>query len=88
MPKIGKDINPYSRHGVILKARRNNLRLTLQDVVKMTNISEPSIVKMENGDSVAFHLLDKYIKVLGGKVEIQWEPIEKYPWRKKLKEPD
>lgn len=83
MPKGLPGVNSYSRHGIILKARRNNMRLTLQDVVKLTNISEPTIMKMERGDSVAFHLLDKYIKALGGKVEIRWEPLEKYPWRKK-----
>jgi y4mF family transcriptional regulator len=58
--------------GEIIKKRRNLLKLTQQDLSEMSNVTERTIYKIENGiGSVTFETMQKLCDVLGLEIDIK-----------------
>lgn len=81
---VATNTKTFSRYGAVLKKRRNDLGLTMQDVVRLTGLSEPSIVRMESGSRPTYYRLKKYVIALGGTLEINFPDIPSYKEQKKI----
>lgn len=82
---MATNANTYSRFGLMLKTRRENLRLTMREAVKLTGIQLTTIFRIEHGDDMVAHSsLKKYVIALGGTLEINFPDIPSYKEQKKI----
>lgn len=72
------------RYGLTLRNRRNRLRYTADEIARIAGISLKSIQRIEQGKTVGYWLIRKYVIALGGTLEINFPPIPGYKEQKKI----